>query len=740
MAAFPHQSSRYATALKRQPQFRSITWPYLLLRIVYCTLTSTLTMRQAFSLLLTILPFLGNAQSDTLQPVSSPEEQIIEDYLQSIEAEGDFDFNTIFEELEYFRDNPLDLNGANEGDLQALKLLSDIQILDLINYRRQAGDLISVYELQAIPSFDLLTIRRILPFVAVGGGLDDYQTSLGKMLAQGKNELYLRWFRILEEQQGYTPLGEGQTGSRYLGDPNQFYMRYKHSYSNRLSYGFTAEKDRGEEFFKGSNPYGFDFYSAHLFLKDYSKRIKAIALGDYAVSFGQGLILFSGFGAGKSSAVMNIKRTARTLRPYTSVNEANFQRGAAATIGLSDQLELTALASLRNRGANLLEADTTDLEEAELRQATSLDLAGLHRTPNEIARENAIQQLTFGGQLKWNHSLGHIALNTLYENLNADLTQFRPAPFNQFDFTGNTLFNVSLDYSFIFQNFNFFGETARSANGAMATTNGLLMGLDRRVDLALLVRHFPRDYQALNAIPFAETQGGQNETGIYLGIEARPHPNWRLSAYFDTWRHPWLRFNIDAPSTGYEYRARLTYFRKRDFEAFLEVRDERKAQNVDKIEGNNDAIVERQVFQTRLHLAKKVAPSLELRSRIDVGFTDNEINERQEGFAIYQDVLFKPRGFPLSFTARYALFDTDGFQTRFYSFENNLLYTYGIPSYFNRGSRYYINLRYRGIRNLTLEARIAQTFWKNQDTFGSGNEAINGQTRTTVGAQIKYQF
>ncbi|MCB0654467.1 MAG: helix-hairpin-helix domain-containing protein, partial [Saprospiraceae bacterium] len=275
-------------------------------------------------LVLFLLPFSSLpalAQVDSLQQPPDATQQVIEDFLQNTESEGDFDFNTVFEELQFYQENPIDLNEAGEEDLQSLQLLSDIQILELLNYRRMAGDLISIYELQAIPSFDLLTIRRILPYVTVDKGIDDYQLSIPRMLAEGQNELYLRWSRIVEEQKGYSPLEEGQTAQRYLGDPNQFYLRFKHAYSNKLSYGITAEKDRGEEFFAGSNKQGFDFYSAHLFIKDYNRTIKAIAIGDYAVSFGQGLILYSGFGAGKSSYVMNIKRSARVLRPYTSVNE-----------------------------------------------------------------------------------------------------------------------------------------------------------------------------------------------------------------------------------------------------------------------------------------------------------------------------------------------------------------------------------------------------------------------------------
>ena len=145
-------------------------------------------------------------------------------------------------------------------------------------------------------------------------------------------------------------------------------------------------------------------------------------------------------------------------------------------------------------------------------------------------------------------------------------------------------------------------------------------------------------------------------------------------------------------------------------------------------------------FKPDCILPYKLTKALELRTRMDFGFTDNEINDLQKGFVIYQDVLFKPIDFPLSFTTRLALFDTDGFAARYYSYENNLLYTFSIPPYYNKGSRWYINLRYRGIRNVTLECRIAQTFWSNQDTFGSALEEINGQTRTEVAAQVKYRF
>ncbi|MBL0144814.1 MAG: hypothetical protein IPP48_02690 [Chitinophagaceae bacterium] len=49
-----------------------------------------------------------------------------------------------------------------------------------------------------------------------------------------------------------------------------------------------GEKDAGEQFFKGNQKQGFDFYSTHLFARNIGI-VKALALGDFTVNMGQGL-------------------------------------------------------------------------------------------------------------------------------------------------------------------------------------------------------------------------------------------------------------------------------------------------------------------------------------------------------------------------------------------------------------------------------------------------------------------
>ena len=442
------------------------------------------------------------AQQDSLSN-NRNNEDIIEDYIQNLEEEGDFDFNTAFDS---YSGKPININEATAIELEELGLLTSIQINDLCLHIENYGKLIAIQELQSIPSFDLQTIYNILPFITISGQLDDYHVPLSKLVTKGSNEIYIRWQRILEEQKGFAPRPDAT--QYYLGDPNKYYIRFQHKYENRLSYGITMEKDAGEEFFSGSNKQGFDFYSAHFFLKDYNRYIKSLAIGDYTVSFGQGLIRYSGFGAGKSSYVTSIKRSRRTLEKYSSVNEANFMRGIGATIGLGPNLEITAFASNRNRDANiLLLSDTTETGEEDLTVFTSIQNSGFHRTPAEIEDENAINQTTLGGSIRYQKRNAHLALNGLFDSFNK-IIQRKDKAYNRFFFSGNQL-NLSLDYSYIYKNLHFFGETASGINGSVATINGLLIGLDRKTDLAVLHRYFPRDYHSIDANPFSEKNRSQ---------------------------------------------------------------------------------------------------------------------------------------------------------------------------------------------------------------------------------------
>lgn len=663
-------------------------------------------------------------------------QKLIEIISENLESEGEFDFTQLGEEVDNWQRRPVDVNSPDFFVLVEWNIVSEYAYQQLQDHIQRHGPLLSMLELQSVPGFDPETIRTLQAISHVAGRETFTQTAgLKELFLHGQNEIYLRGGRTLEKSEGYE-----DTIPDYEGSPDKIYLRLRHRNAGVLSYGITGEKDSGEAFFKGSNKHGFDFYSAHLSLQKYRPWLPALMIGDYSASFGQGLIMHSGFGAGKSSFVTSIKRSGLPLRPYTSVDENNFMRGAAISFRPLDKITITALASRNTRDGNLI-VDTiregSDIISIDT-DVSSLQTSNLHRTSSEIADENSITLTQGGLSVSYSQRRMHFAINGLHSRLGIPLNR-NPDLYNQYYFNGDKLSNASADYGFWLGGLHFFCETAISDNGGIATINGLLAGIDRHVVAAILFRSFGRDYQSLTPNAFGESSGATNERGLYTGLEITPSGRWKIQLYHDMWSHPWLRFNVDSPSEGREYFARVTYTVKRRLEVYGQFRSKQTNANFLSDGSSIPDVILQKKSQARLHINNMLDKSLQLRTRLEWSFF-KEGEENQKGFLIYQDVVYKPLSSPWSASARITLFDTDDFDTRIYTYENDLIYYYAIPAFADKGTRYYINLRYKGIRNLTAEIKFARTRWLDVTSIGSSNDEIQGNKRTEVRAQIIYRF
>lgn len=621
-------------------------------------------------------------------------EELLENFFRDNEAASESDAQLFLENLQAYRERPLDLNRASIEDLQEMRLLNDLQITNFVEYRRQFGAFLSAYELQAVPGWDLDDIRRMLLFSRIGGGLDSRNTRIVKGFTEGENELILRAGHT--EPRAYPDNSEG--------GPNTYGLRYRHSFDNRLRFGFTADNDAGEAFFAKSNPNGFDFYSAHLFAQNVNRTVRSVALGDFTARFGQGLLLQMGFAANKSAESTTVTRTGRKINAYAAFGEVRFFRGAATTLALGKHWEVTALYSDRRRDANVL-ADTAEIETDEL-PFTSIQTSGLHRTPSEVADENAVREQVGGLSATYLWRDGQITANGLSIRFDKPW-QPQYAAYRRYAFQGSQLDAASVDYNWRRRNWHFFGEMARSGNGGTASVNGLLLTPDPHVTLAALHRSLGKDYQSIYGNPFAEVTGASNEQGLYLGTEIRYIRRWKINLYADVWRHPWLRSEVSAPSRGREYLAQVHWTKSKTFSAYVMWRAETKERdsNVPRLPG----LIENRIGRLRFHAVYKVSPAVELRSRVEWTTAQLADFERTQGFVAFQEAVVKPLGSPLSGAVRYALFDTDNFDTRVFLFENDLFTALSIPAFSGRGSRYYVNLQWRLTRWLRLEGRVEQT-------------------------------
>ena len=658
---------------------------------------------------------------------------IVQDFLENNDAEN-FDFNTVFENLQHFQQHNININTATEEQLRELVLLSETQIRDLLDHRNTFGPLLTLYELQVLPSWNLPFIRNVLPFITVDKGFEQlYAFNWKEFYREGESDLYLKAKRVVQTREGFLPNTDGVTP--YQGDPNSFYIRYRYQAGNYFRFGITAEKDPGESFFKGSNPYGFDFYSFFLYGAQLNEHVKTLSLGDYTVSMGQGLILHNDFGGRKSSFVMNIKKGNRFIRPYSSVNEVNFFRGAAVEFQKGKHWKVGLLVSYKPIDTGM-SSDTSENTDFDL--FTSIVQSGFHRTTSEISSQNRSRQFNTGGTLKWENKNIRIGMNYLYTGFDKAFER-REDLYLKYTFRGQQLHNMSFDYQYRRKNAPLFGEFAMSDNGGTASTTGLLLSLDRRIDLSALYRNFSADYQVLNANAFADASLPINEKGLYAGLEIRPFPKITLSTYMDFWKNPWASYRRDGPAQGVDYFIKVQYVQKRKLDLYLQYRYINKQLNPSSelnvaVYGPVDYFLQR----CRLHFSYKINPEWEWRNRIEFSFYNKET--KSSGILAYQDVLYKPIAKPFSFSARYCIFDIDSYDARIYTYENDILFEFFVPFFQHRGSRVYANFRYRINRWLTWEFRVSNTYYTQTGNIGSGNEYIDGKNRTEIKTQCKLSF
>jgi hypothetical protein len=663
--------------------------------------------------------FLLTSVVSLAQEVPPPTQKQLENLADVTEAETVDDIH-LLQQLEYYLKHPINLNAATADELKQLQLLTDLQIDHLIKYRNLLGKLISVYELQAIPAWDVQTIRRILPFITVTNQVN-LKESFKERLKGGNKMLLFRVSRILEESIGY----DTTRSSYYLGDRNHLLFQYRYQYKNLLYYGLTADKDAGEQFFKGAQNKGFDFYSAHFFARDLGN-IKALAIGDYSVNLGQGLIQWHSLAFKKSSEVLLTKRQAPVLLPYRSPGEFYFNRGIGATYKKGN-IETTLFASYKKIGGNI-SVDSTEV-------FTSFNSFGYYRTKNETEERNNINLTSYGGNISFGKNLLKVGLNGIAHQFSLPL-QKRDEPYNYYVLSGKSWMNASVDYSYTYKNVHLFGEVAVDKNFSRAVLSGLLVSLDPKADLSIIYRNMQKEYQTLFGNAFTESVLPSNEKGIYAGINFRPFTNWQINAYGDFYSFPFLRYRIDAPGKGRDYLVHVSYKPNKMFEMYLRYRNEVRPLNVKNGTFNSPEQTWRQ--NLRFHFLNTINRTWQLKGRVELNWFNRKGADREEGFLTYVEGSYT--GFQkLSLNTRLQYFETGGYNSRIYAYENDVLYSFSIPAFFNKGFRYYLNVNYDISKQFTVWVRLAQSHFKDAVSIGSGTDEIKGNQRSEIKLQIIYK-
>jgi len=712
-------------------------------------------LRSAFILISVLSHFsfvaLFSQGPDTSRSQSGNIDQIIEDAMTDMESEDETDWTVFTDQLEDFRSRPLDLNQATRDDLLLLPGMNAVLADYVLKHIEQFGPFLTVFELQAVPGMQPDIFRKIAPFIQVKAGtakdintrlLHPHGPSFSAIKSGIKHELLLRTVLLLEQEKGYTNPDTTSTGtisSRYLGSPSKQYLRYRMRYNQNVSLGLVAEKDAGEKYTwdPGAGYFGFDFLSAHVFLRDFGK-LKRFVAGDYTIQCGQGLLLSSGLGFGKGSeTIMSVKRTDYGIRPFSSVNENQFLRGAAATMGFG-KLNVTGFFSGASKDANITLQDTVTNEIAE---ASSLQTSGLHRTNSEISDRRSLTETLIGSRLEFHHSRLKFGILHFFQQYSNTINP-GTSDYQLYDFRGDQNYLTSVDFDFTYRNFNFFGEFGRSMSGGTGAIGGFLGSLDPKLDVSVLVRRFDRDFHSFRGFVFAERPTTiQNETGIYAGIQIRPASKVLISGYADQFWFPWHRYLVSYPSSGREFMGQLEYKPSRSSTMYVRFRSDHKEKNAsDPLNLESlEYLVPTTKQSIRFQFQKSFEKVIDARTRIERSWYQQGNEESSTGFLAAQDVTWKLNP-SFDLTMRYAVFDVSDYNARIYAFENDVLGFFSIPAYSGKGSRYYIILNVQPQKNLEFWLRFAQWHYLDQTTVGSGLSEISGNKKSEVKVQMKLTF
>ncbi|MCM0041672.1 MAG: helix-hairpin-helix domain-containing protein [Algoriphagus sp.] len=693
-------------------------------------------MKQIFNLVLLLLfslPTIG--QDRTPNPLDI--QQLVERLFPVQEEEVDYD--ALFELLTELYQNPLDINRVTGEELAGTYLLSPPQIQSFLDHRSQSGEFLSLYELQSLPHWDATTLDIVLPFLTLETEKSSPKSFLDRLRSEENRHLLFRHRRTLELRRGYQIDPTLNPTHRYLGDQNDLLLRFRIQHAKDFSLGFLLEKDAGEvlAWDPKTSRYGFNFASFHHTRYNLGKW-KTLSLGDFQASFGQGLVFGAGFSLGKGAeTVPTVKRSTLGILPYTSSLESGFFRGMGITRQLGSWQSTLLFSSIGKDGRLATQSDTLGNPSPEL---TSLSQSGLHRSQSELSTKNQLHETNLGTNIQFQAKSGKWSAG-----INALHTQFSipwnrtPNRYNQFEFSGRSNTVGSMYVNLLWKNFSFFGESARSSSQGQGTVVGFISSLSKTVDFSLFWRRYDRDFHSFYATAFAESTRPINEQGTYLGIQIKPSSTVKLNAYLDYFRFPWLKFRMYAPSLGQEWLARLSYQPQKNLLASVQVKQERKMRNSTTKESTSPTYtllpISKNQVQATLEL--EVSPEFSFQSRI----LWNQVILNQantQGWMLIQDISFKQEKWKL--IARMALFDTETFDNRLYTYEHNALGTFAIPAFSGKGSRKYLLVQYRIHPKLTGYLRIAQSRYADRDLISSGMQEITGPKQTETVLVLRYSL
>ncbi len=602
--------------------------------------------------------------------------RIIEDMAYS--ADEDLPQQDIIYELSNLSDNPVNINSQNENEIKRLFFLTEFQVKSIIDYTSGKGEIISVTEISYIQGFDRELAEIISPFIYLGKEtINNYE----------RKKIHL------------SSITNIITGDK---DPEKKYQGSNFKFLSKLDIGtgqadikLTMEKDAGEFFLqKGTGP---DFASGSISVKPASSSSQII-IGDFRARFGQGLTVWNSFARSAVPSENRLMRGSSNIQPYGSTDENNFFRGLAFS-GKIMNMNIMSFISM-----NYLDA-TTDTDEEGNKYVRSFYTGGLHNTATTLMKKNTVRENSYGININSLTGRLYYGLSAVYSSFSLPVIPDNNIR-NKYDFRGCVNASVAADYAILNKYSYIFGEFAVCNTGNTAFLQGLSFNPEGTARINLLYTRINRGYNSFHGNTTGATTFNKPSAALLANFSTELNSSVKVATGLLHKKELWYN-NISGnfPQSIY-YTLSINFESEGKISLAADIKQRIWNESVKPERGIKTAC-ESARTNIRLSVVTALTEELTLRSRLERSIAGPE---RVKGMLVYQSLIYKPGTMPVEIKGRITLFNTSGYESRIYAWEDDLLYSMTVKGFFNRGERFYLMLIYKPSKKLAVRARYSVSY------------------------------
>lgn len=626
--------------------------------------------------------------------------------------------------LERIHSSPININTASRQQLLSLPFISAEQADSLLSYRNKKRMFRSLGELMFFKNLDYNDRRYLSLFVYAGDTLRNGQKLSLSHFLDGKHEVETRLDIPLYRRAGYKTYSKEELVDNpnkiYLGNALSNVVRYRYNYGRRLTYGLTLQKDAGEPF-ANRNSYPYSYSSAYFHYRPLSGEY-AIWIGDYDLGLSEGLLFSNSFYMGKTQIGESFGKSGLRIRPHTSTDEWRFFRGAAFSYYMKNW-NFSAFASYRNIGGTI-KNDTI----------TSLKTDGLYRTLSEINRKNNTSTFLGGAYSSYPGGNWQVGVGGYFSSFSHTVWS-SPRAYNRYYFRGRTAAGLSADYLIDLRKWKIQGEMALDKGLHYAMVHKLKYVARSWLNLFLQTRAFSPRFVSIWGKTLQANSRVQNEYGALVGGKANVWSNCELLAYVDFFRLPKASYRAYAPSQGMETFLQATKGLRRGWSLMARYSMKTREQN---ISGHSGFLEYVSTHKLRFS-ASSSTDRLSLSAALDATIATKQTAKAEFGGMVSMRAKAKISE-RLDLHAFYSLFLTDGYSSRLYAYEPQLLYAGSFPSFYDRGTRVVLQARWEIIDGLFLAGRYGFLKYFNRQSISSGLQKIDSSMKNDLSLQLIWRF